>query len=109
MFFRWLRSLQRTLGLTESKSRRGRARGDYFRRLEVEGLEDRTVPSTAVPTLSNVSITSALDLGSQTTLSGTINGPATEHFTLDVNWGDGTGTQTYILPAGTTTFSEPYT
>jgi hypothetical protein len=62
-----------------------------------------------VPTLSNVSISSAADLGTQTTLTGTITGPANEPFTLDVNWGDGSGTHTYNLPAGATTFSETYT
>ncbi len=63
----------------------------------------------AVPTLSSVSISSAMDLGNQATLSGTINGPANQPFTLDVNWGDGTATQSFNLPAGTTTFSEPHT
>ena len=62
-----------------------------------------------VPKLSNVSITSQVAQGSAATLTGTINGPAGQPFTLVVNWGDGTSPQTFNLPAGTTTFSEPHT
>ena len=62
-----------------------------------------------VPTLSNVSINSAVDLGNQATLTGTITAPTSQPLTLDVNWGDGSATQIYNLPAGTTTFSESYT
>ncbi len=62
-----------------------------------------------VPTLSNVSTTSVLDNGNQATLTGTINAPATQPITLNVNWGDGSPTQTFNLAAGTTTFSETHT
>jgi hypothetical protein len=62
-----------------------------------------------VPTLSNVSITPSVAQGSPATLTGTINGPGNEPFTLIVNWGDGSTAQTFNLPAGTTTFSEPHT
>ncbi len=62
-----------------------------------------------VPTLSNVSINSQVAQGSPATLTGTINGPAGQTFTLVVNWGDGSSPQTFNLPAGTTTFSETHT
>jgi large repetitive protein len=62
-----------------------------------------------VPTLSNVSINSAVDLGNQATLTGSIIAPSSQPLTLDINWGDGSATQTYNLPAGATTFSESYT
>ncbi len=65
--------------------------------------------NNGVPTLSNVGITSVEDLVNQATLTGDVTGPATQPFTLDVNWGDGSTPQTFTLPAGTTTFSESYT
>jgi hypothetical protein len=47
------------------------------------------------------SVTSAIDEGSLATLSGTITVPDPhDSFTLKVNWGDGTPTQTYRFPAG---------
>src|SRR5262249_5245166 len=42
-----------------------------------------------VPTLSNVSITPIVGQDKQATLTGSINGPGDQPFTLVVNWGDG--------------------
>ncbi len=53
MFFRWLRSMRRGLGLTESTLRRGR--GASARRLQLECLEERTMPATAT-TLSPLAL-----------------------------------------------------
>src|SRR5262249_41323264 len=61
------------------------------------------------PTLSNVSIASSVAQGSLATLTGTINGPAGQPYTLVVNWGDGSAPESFSLPAGTTTFSETHT
>jgi hypothetical protein len=57
------------------------------------------------PELSNVSITSPVELGSDATLTGQIFDPGTrDTFILEVDWGDGTR-DTFPYPAGTTTFS----
>jgi uncharacterized repeat protein (TIGR01451 family) len=60
------------------------------------------------PTLSNLSLTSAVDEGGTATLSGQIQDPGVlDSFNLTVDWGDGS-TDTYSLPAGTTAFTQTH-
>ncbi|MEC5126878.1 autotransporter-associated beta strand repeat-containing protein [Verrucomicrobiales bacterium BCK34] len=66
-----------------------------------------TVENVA-PALGAVAITNVNENGTAT-LSGTITDPGTQDtFTLVVDWGDGSGAQTYTYAAGTTTFSETH-
>jgi hypothetical protein len=58
------------------------------------------------PTLSNVSISSPIVVGSTATLSGKISdvGPQ-DSLVLTVNWGDGSASSVLNYPAGTTSFN----
>ncbi len=77
--------------------------------LEAKEALQVTVNNVA-PTLSNVAITTPIDEGGSTTLSGSITDPGTlDTFSLVVDWGDGTTPQTFPYVAGTTTFSETHT
>jgi hypothetical protein len=57
------------------------------------------------PQLVGASLTPILDEGSAATLSGTISDPGTDHFTLTVDWGDGSATQAQNYEVGTTAIS----
>ncbi len=77
--------------------------------LDSDGAEDSGSTSVTVsnvaPKLENVVATTILENGT-TTLSGEIVDPGTlDPFTLEIDWGDGSPSQTVLLPAGSTTFS----
>jgi uncharacterized repeat protein (TIGR01451 family) len=60
------------------------------------------------PSLSNVSLTPAVDEGGTATLSGQIqDSGALDSFSLQVDWGDGSS-NSYNLPAGSTSFNEAH-
>jgi len=62
--------------------------------------------NNAAPTLSNVAATSPINENGVATLTGNLGDPgAQDTFTLVVNWGDGSGAQTYTYSAGTAAFS----
>ncbi len=78
------------------------------------GFTDYTtnvVVNNVAPSLSNVLATPAtVNEGGSTTLTGNITDPGTlDAFTLSINWGDGSATETVTLPAGSASFSVPHT
>jgi PKD domain/RTX calcium-binding nonapeptide repeat (4 copies) len=61
--------------------------------------------NNVAPTITSLSGASSIDEGDTLTLNGTFFDPGTQDtFSLQVNWGEGP-TQTYLLPAGATSFS----
>jgi PKD repeat protein len=61
--------------------------------------------NNVAPTITSLSGVSSINENGTLTLSGTVFDPGTQDsFTLQVNWGEG-ATQTYLLPAGATSFS----
>ena len=67
--------------------------------------------TNVAPSLSNVLATPVtVNEGGSTTLTGNITDPGTlDAFTLSINWGDGSATETVTLPAGSDSFSVPHT
>ncbi len=66
-----------------------------------------TVENTR-PRLEDMSV-APLEEGAIATLTATIDDPGSlDTFTVRVNWGDGSATQTYAYPAGTADFSETH-
>ncbi len=81
-------------------------RNTYHSRLRCEPLEDRRLLSIG---LSNVAITSAINEDSVAHLTGNITDPCPQDtFVLTVDWGDGSSSQDFNYPAGTTTFDETH-
>lgn len=71
----------------------------------VSGAANVTVNNVA-PILSNLFTAASTSEGELVTLSGDISDAGTlDSFTLDVDWGDGTATDTFTYTAGTTAFS----
>jgi uncharacterized repeat protein (TIGR01451 family) len=65
------------------------------------------VPGTI--NMNSLAITSPINEGSSGNLTATIAGTTpSDSFTLEVNWGDGGGTQTVSLASGATSFSVPH-
>lgn len=75
------------------------------------GQDTETTTATVnnvTPALSGVSVTTSSE-GSTATLNGTVIDPGTtDTFTLVVDWGDGSTSQTFNYAAGTTSFSETH-
>ena len=68
------------------------------------------VVNNAPPALSNVVVTpTSLNEGQAATLSGTISDPGTaDTFTLTVDWGDGSGLESFEYGAGTTSLNQSH-
>jgi uncharacterized repeat protein (TIGR01451 family) len=61
------------------------------------------------PAITSLAVTSPVDENGTATLTGTFTDPGTlDTFTLLIDWGDGTASETFPYPAGTTTFSETH-
>ena len=72
--------------------------------VQVQGFQPNAAHDTTVvaPAFANRKVTSPIRRGSRATLSGIITEPDPgDTFFLDVNWGDGTKTETFRFAAGT--------
>ncbi len=64
--------------------------------------------NNVAPTLTNVNVATINEAGTAT-LSGTIGDPGVnDSFTLVIDWGDGSTSETFTYPSGTTSFSETH-